>query len=166
MENRLSSRRERNAITSPRDRFPTENFSHAKKIFSTLCNDSRRLPPPNDSEIKRELTDVPVLHTFEALYLQWSEIHAKFPKAKRYSLGTKCDETLLDALSSICKAAYHEPAGKRPFVEDASASLEVAKVLFRTAKAARCLTNDQYVSIQAKLNEIGRMVGGWMRFLK
>ncbi len=165
MKNKLSSRCAWNAITSGRDRFPVENFSHAKKIFSTLCNDSRRLPP-NAAEVKRELTDVPVLHTFEALYLQWSEIHAKFPKSKRYSLGTKCDETLLDALASICNAAYHESAGKRPFVESASASLEVAKVLFRTAKAARCLTNDQYVSVQAKLNEIGRMVGGWMKFLK
>lgn len=73
---------------------------------------------------------------------------------------------LIGILTAVCQAAHHEPSRKLPFINEASSRLDVAKVLFRVAKDVRCVTNDDYVSMQSKLNEIGRMIGGWMKSYK
>ena len=112
------------------------------------------------------MSDVPIIHNLTTLYTSWSDLQIKFPKSKRYSLGERCDEALLDILQSICYAAHSTPEKKLPSLEIASTKLDLIKILFRVAKDTKCLANNDYLTLQSQLNEIGKMTGGWIKSLK
>ena len=44
-----------------------------------------------------------------------------------------------------------------------SDKLDVLKVLFRLAKDTRTIDSKQYLAIQTPIQEIGKMVGGWIK---
>jgi len=48
---------------------------------------------------------------------------------------------------------------------DASAKFEVLKMLFRVARDLKMLDNKKYLSLETRIQEIGKMLGGWMRSL-
>lgn len=48
-------------------------------------------------------------------------------------------------------------------MKQANNRIDVLKLLMRLAKDTRCISNNQYLSLTAKLVETGKMVGGWMR---
>ncbi|MFH1314788.1 MAG: four helix bundle protein [Candidatus Uhrbacteria bacterium] len=112
------------------------------------------------------MSDVPIIHNLTALYSFWSDVQIIFPKSKRYSLGIRCDETLLDIIQSVCRAAHSAPEQKLPSLETASTKIDLIKILFRVAKDTKCLANNDYLTLQSQLNEIGKMVGGWIKSLK
>ncbi len=50
-------------------------------------------------------------------------------------------------------APYHVPSGLKYRI----------KVLFRLAKDTRAIDSKQYLEIQTVIQEIGKMVGGWIK---
>ena len=51
-------------------------------------------------------------------------------------------------------------------LEKAIISLDLLKILLRLAKDIQCLNNKRYIQLQESLQEIGRMLGGWIRSTK
>jgi len=93
-------------------------------------------------------------------------MHGRFPKSKRYTLGQRCDDLLIDALESVVRAAHSAPTEKSASLERSSAVIDTAKLLFRVAKDTRCITNEEYLTVQSKLITCGKMIGGWIRQAK
>ena len=158
--------------TSAFDRLPRTNRSHAENRFLVDIICSKRLcripspvttPPQGISKAERELFDVPVVHILTDLYLFWTEVQSRFPKTKRYSLGNRCDKILLQVLENTLRAAHGSGPQKISCLEEAGGNLDVAKVLFRVAKDAKCIKHDEYLTIQSKLQEVGKMIGGWLK---
>jgi hypothetical protein len=46
-----------------------------------------------------------------------------------------------------------------------SNKLDLLKVLIRLAKETRTIDDKQYIEIQAIIQEVGRMIGGWIKSL-
>ncbi|HCR41792.1 TPA: hypothetical protein DIV45_00225 [Patescibacteria group bacterium] len=59
------------------------------------------------------------------------------------------------------------PAGyeKKHNLISSSAKLELIKLLVRLAREVNALTDQQYILLQSHLQEIGSMLGGWIRSL-
>jgi len=55
---------------------------------------------------------------------------------------------------------------KQEKLKTISIKLDVLKVLLRLAKDTRAISNNDYLTLQTSLQEIGKMIGGWIRYTK
>lgn len=68
---------------------------------------------------------------------------------------------ILELLFSIPNAP-----NKSEILKHMSVKLDLLKVLFRLAKDTQSLSTGKYLELQTKLQEIGKMLGGWIRATK
>jgi len=112
-------------------------------------------------------SDVPIVHSLYKLYQQLHELVLKFPKSQRYSLGATLQSQLLAALEGVISAAsVSQPEVKNRYLRAVSAQIDLLRLLIRLAKDCRCISNQSYLELESQLHEIGRMLGGWLRFIK
>ena len=84
-----------------------------------------------------------------------------FPKAHRFTVGERLTTHGLDLLTSLVEAAYsREKAG---LLDQAIRKVNSTRLLLRMAKDLKLMSIDAYGFSAEKLDEIGRMVGGWSK---
>lgn len=88
-----------------------------------------------------------------------------FPKVERFSLGTRLEDTTLDLLEGLLNTNKLPNALKRNALANQNGKLEVLRLLVRLALETRCIDERKYITLQGILQEIGKMLGGWMRSL-
>jgi HEPN domain-containing protein len=120
------------------------------------------------SEIKTQLSrnpiDIPIVHTLYEVYRELHKLILKFPKSERYSLGQTSGTRLLEMLEhALTAAGTSNSTVKREHLTTASTKLDILRLLIRLAKDCNCLTHDSYLTIEARLHETGRMLGGWIK---
>jgi len=54
---------------------------------------------------------------------------------------------------------------KYNILQKASLKIDLLKILIRLAKEVKALDNKKYIQLQQELQEIGKMIGGWIRSL-
>ena len=98
------------------------------------------------------------------MYVAWHIRCETIPKKDRFTIGQKTESLLLEVLTLVV-TAYHtkEPALKKETLSRANTSLECAKITIRLAKDVKALEQRWYVDYEGRLQEIGKMMGGWMR---
>jgi len=77
-------------------------------------------------------------------------------------LGKKVDETLLAILEAISVAAFLTPQEKPPYIKFAIKKTDLLKILLMLLWETKSLDDKKYIFISEKINEIGRMLGGWL----
>jgi len=77
-------------------------------------------------------------------------------------LGQKIDNTALEILETITLAGISNQ-NKLNLLEKASQKLDLLKILIRLADDLKILDNKKYLEIQQKIQEIGKMLGGWIK---
>ncbi len=87
-----------------------------------------------------------------------------FPKTKRYTLGQKLDNVTLDILELLFSVPSNQD--KIEILQKISTKVDLIKVLLRLAKDSQALQNNKYLGLESILQEIGRMLGGWIRSTK
>ena len=104
---------------------------------------------------------LPVLQKLKGAYLLWCDYHSKLPKDKRYSLGQRIDWLFIEAIEAIATASFLIREEKLPFIRRAIQKMDTLKILLMVLCESKSLENKRYVALSAKLDEIGRMLGGW-----
>ena len=94
------------------------------------------------------------------------EYEKSFPRKDKYCLGQKCENLILEILELIVSAIQAYKATKLKFLDTASNKLNTLKFIIRLSKDVKALDSKKYEILQEKLNEIGRMLGGWIKSLK
>jgi len=79
-------------------------------------------------------------------------------------LGQKLDDLTLEILELLFSIPVSE--NKSVVLKRISVKLDLLKILLRLAKDSQCLKEKNYIPLQASLQEIGRMLGGWIRSQK
>lgn len=85
----------------------------------------------------------------------------KFPRSQKFLLGDRIQSTALDVLERLVEATYTRARG-RP-LQAANLGLEKLRILFRLAAELRMLDLRRYEFAARSLDEIGRMIGGWIK---
>jgi hypothetical protein len=85
----------------------------------------------------------------------------KFPRSQKFVLGDRIETRLLE-VQECCLRAYYG-RDKRPHLLEANLQLEVTRRLVRLAHAMRYLSNHTYGLLAERMDEVGRMIGGWLR---
>ena len=66
----------------------------------------------------------------------------------------------------IIKASYSSKAEKLISLTNSSFKLDLLKFFLQIAWDVKSLDNKKYILLSEKLDEIGRMLGGWIKSIK
>ena len=107
-----------------------------------------------------------VLTRVKESYALWFKTFADFPKIYRYNLGGKIEECFLILLDNIFSSLYLPKNEKVEKLALAIIKLDSLKFFLQLAWENKCLSNQKYSELSEKLNEVGKMLGGWKRGLE
>ena len=85
----------------------------------------------------------------------------KFPRNYRFLFGDRLVEIQLDLLEHLIEAYYHKE--KLANLRAANVELEKLRHLLQISTEMRFISLDQLEFATRSLNQIGSMVGGWIR---
>ncbi|MFO1319020.1 MAG: diversity-generating retroelement protein Avd [Burkholderiales bacterium] len=85
----------------------------------------------------------------------------KFPRGQRFLLGDRLQATALDVLEDLIEATYSAHA-EGP-LRRVNLALEKMRFLCRLSKDLKYLSLDRYEFASRGLDEVGRLVGGWLK---
>ncbi len=95
-------------------------------------------------------------------FLTWLfERTAQYPRAYRYSLGEKIQNTGISFLEYLISAAYQR--NKKTILAEANRELEILRFLLRLSKDLRCISARQYEHARRECAEVGNQLGGWIK---
>jgi hypothetical protein len=105
--------------------------------------------------------ELPVITKAYDLVL-WSCRHTgRFPRNHRFVLGERIERRLYELLETLLQARYTRQ--RQELLRRANLSLEILRFQLRLAHDLQCLRTNSYGFAAKALNEIGSMVGGWLK---
>jgi len=102
---------------------------------------------------------------FQKIYDFYKEFYLEidnFPK-KSQVLVAKTENTIVDLLEIISRISFEAAQEKIIGLKAASTKTDFLKILFRLCYDTRVINQKKYISFEEKLQEIGRMIGGWLK---
>lgn len=88
---------------------------------------------------------------------------ASFPKSQRFTFGERVDRLTLDCLELVLEAIYLPPSAKAAPLQRVNLNLEKLRVFWRLICDRGWISAQQLLFVTLRLDEIGRMVGGWLK---
>lgn len=85
-----------------------------------------------------------------------------FPKHERFLLTARFKDVCLEILTEIVQA--NEARVKSGHLEKVSQGIEKLRILVRLSKDLKYLSFEKYENLSQAINEVGRMLGGWIRY--
>lgn len=110
--------------------------------------------------------EAPILKRTVDLYREFYQYLKIFPKKDQYMLGKRCEEGIISFMELILLAVGLDKIRKLKALESANSKFDVLKVLLRMARELKMLDDKKYLLLEEKIQEIGRMLGGWIRSLQ
>ena len=104
---------------------------------------------------------LPVLQRMKDVYLVWYNYYSIIPKVHRYSLGEKIDRFFIDALEAIITASFLNQTEKLPYVRLAIRKIDKLKIFLMLLWETKSVDNKKYIELSIKIDEVGKMLGGW-----
>ena len=110
--------------------------------------------------------DIPIFKKTYDFLKEFYVFELDFPKKDRYVLGQRCELYIIDILEGVMVAAQTEKSKKLQILEQVSNKLDLLKVFIRLASDLNALSDKRYIVCQNHLQEIGKMLGGWIRSVR
>ncbi|MFZ4500570.1 MAG: diversity-generating retroelement protein Avd [Minisyncoccia bacterium] len=108
-------------------------------------------------------SDIPIFKKSYDLYKDFYNLRLFVPKQDRYTLWQKCENLLVEVLEGILYASQQTKSEKLPTLEKTSVRLNFLRICIRLMKDVKAIDGKKYIIIEANLDEIGRMLGGWIK---
>ena len=110
-------------------------------------------PPPG--------TLLPLLQKAKNAYLIWFAYYQIIPKTHKYSLGQRIDTLFVEIIEALATASFLPRSEKIPYVRLSIRKVDTFKILIMILWETKSLDNKKYITLSAKIDELGRMLGGW-----
>ena len=104
---------------------------------------------------------LPLLIKVKDAYLVWYEYYQILPKLHRHSLGQRIDSLFIELMESVAIAGFLSAPEKTPYIRLAIRKNDTLKILLMVLWETKSLDDKKYISISVKVEEIGKMLGGW-----
>lgn len=89
----------------------------------------------------------------------------RIPRHQRYTLWQKCENTTLGILEGVIATSYDKGPERTAALQKISHKLDLLKVLIRLSYDTNTIHRAQYLVIQTSLKDVGKMLGGWIKFV-
>ena len=169
-----SARTERAECGSPGSR--PERGESAGESRDAAPNESCAPPSPEGSDRSRAAAGgfsrvepkgrLEVVERTHALIAWLLPAVARFPRAHRYSLGSRIESRGYGLLERLVRAAYLERSRKGVVLDDANIEIEILRHEFRIAYSLRLVSAGQVRHATSMLDDVGKQVGGWRRSVR
>jgi len=110
--------------------------------------------------------EIPLVKKLYELYKYAHKSVSVFPKHERYSLGEKIEMNILETIEAVIFGNAQPKNFKDAYLLRANAKIEVLKILFRLALDNGFINSTQYLKTEEYLCESGKMLGGWIKYLR
>jgi hypothetical protein len=109
----------------------------------------------------------PPIYTLLTETLDWTlDRTGGFPKQHRFTIARRIDEFTLDAMECCLEAIYAAGPEKRVPLRRLNLLLEKLRVFWRIAHRRAWIAQNQLFFVVAKIDEIGRMTGAWLKSIR
>jgi len=106
----------------------------------------------------------PPIYTLTVEWLGWTlDRTASLPRSHRFTFGERVDRLTLDCLELVIEAVFAAPDRKAAPLRRLNLNLEKLRVLWRLICDRRWISQQQLLFATQRLDEIGRMAGGWLK---
>jgi hypothetical protein len=109
------------------------------------------------------MQELPVINRTQELYEATSKITEQLPSLKRQTIGKRLENDILQLLDLLIMAKYAPTGQKGPYLIRASARAEIIQFQLRILLTQKLANETTLHQLQAKVMEVGRMLGGWRR---
>ncbi len=96
-------------------------------------------------------------------YQLWLVLHRNFPRVERFGIGQKIEHIFLDILEFSFACTYLPPEQKILLLNKTIAKLDILKFFIQLAWESKLIPTQKQAELSEKLEEIGRMLGGWKK---
>lgn len=110
--------------------------------------------------------DIPIFKKTYELYKTVNQYRTTVPKQDRYTVWQKCENTVLAVLEGILLASQISKQEKLPVLEKTSIKINLFRVFLRLAHDTKLIDDKKHAYLQENTDEIGRMLGGWIKQTK
>ncbi|MFC2171665.1 diversity-generating retroelement protein Avd [Acidobacteriota bacterium] len=86
---------------------------------------------------------------------------AKLPRNHRFLLGDRIAVGFQELMALLVRARYARE--KKHMLKEASARLDILRLEIRLMKDLRLFSLSRYEYLAREMNEVGRMLGGWLK---
>ena len=107
--------------------------------------------------------DLPILKKSFELYKIFHEYRKIVPKQDRFTIYERSEEIILGIIEIFLEAGYTRQNQKSAILERADLKLNMLRFFVRLMKETHTLDLKKYSVLQEMIDEIGRMLGGWIR---
>lgn len=87
----------------------------------------------------------------------------KFPRRQKFLIADKIENSLLQIFDNIIAAYYSRDDKKINYLIENNIILERVRFLIRLSKDLNFISVSKYGYISERLNELGKMIGGWIK---
>jgi hypothetical protein len=110
--------------------------------------------------------DIPIFKKSYDLYKTFYSYRTLVPKQDRYTIWQRCESSILDILEGILLVSQVQKAEKLSILEKTSTKLNLLRIFIRLMKEIKAIDNKKYTTIETMIDEIGRMLGGWIKSMR
>jgi hypothetical protein len=107
--------------------------------------------------------DIPILNKSYELYKLFHEYRKIVPKQDRFTIYERSENIILGTIELLLEASYGNKEQKAVLLGKASVKLNILRFLIRLMKETKTFDLKKYATIEIIIDEIGRMIGGWIR---
>jgi len=93
-------------------------------------------------------------------------ISPKIPKKDRFGIHLKIENICLEIISLIITAALESKINKLPILNSTRIKIEILKRLIRITHELNIIEKKKYIDLESDLQEISKMVAGWIKYFK
>ncbi len=108
----------------------------------------------------------PVVEKFKKLICWMLPKVSKFPKDQRYLLVDRIVILMFDILEQMIEAVYENKSGKKDLLRRINLKIEKLRYFVRISCDLKYINLKGYNYFSTQIVEVGRMIGGWYRYVK
>ncbi|MEQ1744238.1 MAG: diversity-generating retroelement protein Avd [Saprospiraceae bacterium] len=121
--------------------------------------------PFADRVVHHVMSDTILLKSYDLLKSAVPMIN-RLPRNQKFTFGDRLQNHLSDLLEALIEALFSPPAEKRPILQAVNLRLEKIRFLFRLGHDLGLYDTATWMAFAQRVDEIGRMTGGWLKSLK
>lgn len=110
--------------------------------------------------------DIPIMHKTYELFRELHALQTSIPKMERFTLWQHCENTTLQTLEGRIRVGYTPQDARTQQLIAVGINIDLLRVFLRLSVDIKTVPQKKILPLQEKLDEIGRMIGGWIKSTK
>ena len=110
--------------------------------------------------------DIPIIHKTYELYKALHELEKTIPKMERFTVWQRSEVACLDILQGLLGLGYQTPGNRAESLTRIAPLVDMLRVFLRLSLDVKAINQKKYITLEQAVDEIGRMLGGWMKSIR